>query len=127
MLVDILCNHNPIIYQNTNHYDHSKQRKHVDGNIKEACKDEHPQKGHGQPKGNPKCQPGVQVRLIKADQIMDQTRTDAFGDFKFDGLPANSGAYRIGIFKEGWEGASLALNLKDSLSVGTIWIEELQG
>lgn len=68
------------------------------------------------------CLPDVKVRLIKADQILDQTRTDGFGDFKFDGLPANSGAYRIGIFKEGEEGTSIAVNLKTSLSLGTIWI-----
>jgi hypothetical protein len=65
----------------------------------------------------------VKVRLIKADQILDQTRTDAFSDFKFDGLPPNSGAYRIGIFKEGEGGTSIAVNLKTSLSLGTIWIE----
>jgi Fe-S-cluster-containing dehydrogenase component len=68
------------------------------------------------------CLPDVKVRLIKADQILDQTRTDAFGDFKFDELPPNSGAYRISIYKEGQEGTSIAVNLKTSLSLGTIWI-----
>lgn len=68
------------------------------------------------------CRPGVQLRLIKADQILDQTRTDAFGDFKFDGLPPNSGVYCIGIFKEGGRGASVAVSLKTSLFAGTIWI-----
>jgi Fe-S-cluster-containing dehydrogenase component len=68
------------------------------------------------------CLPDVKVRLIKADQILDQTRTDAFGDFKFDGLPPNSGAYRIGIFKKGERGTSIAVNLKTSISLGTIWI-----
>ena len=68
------------------------------------------------------CLAGVQMRLIKADQILDQTRTDEFGDFKFDRLPPNSGAYRIGIFRKGEGGASTVVNLKTSLSIGTIWI-----
>ncbi len=72
--------------------------------------------------GLEECLPDVQVRLLKADQILDQIRTDAFGDFKFDGLLPNSGAYRIGIFKEGEGGTSIAVNLKTSLSLGTIWI-----
>lgn len=72
--------------------------------------------------GLEECLPDAQVRLIKADQIVDQTRTDAFGDFKFDGLPPDSGAYRIGIFKQGQGGTSIAVNLKTSLALGTIWI-----
>jgi Fe-S-cluster-containing dehydrogenase component len=68
------------------------------------------------------CLPDLNVRLIKADQVLDQTRTDAFGDFMFEGLSPNSGAYRIGIFKDGEGGTSIAVNLKSSLSLGTIWI-----
>ncbi len=37
----------------------------------------------------------AKVSLVKDGQILANTLTDAFGDFRFDRLPANSGAYRI--------------------------------
>ena len=37
----------------------------------------------------------AKVSLVKDGQILANGLTDAFGDFRFDRLPANSGAYRI--------------------------------
>jgi len=37
----------------------------------------------------------AKVSLVKDGQILANTLTDAFGDFRFDRLPANSGIYRI--------------------------------
>jgi hypothetical protein len=48
--------------------------------------------------------------------------TDAFGDFKFDRLSSDSGAYRLDICKDGKTKASVDVTLGTSLSVGTIWI-----
>ena len=37
----------------------------------------------------------AKVSLVRGGQILANTLTDAFGDFRFDRLPANSGIYRI--------------------------------
>jgi Fe-S-cluster-containing dehydrogenase component len=76
----------------------------------------------GRAEGVEACLPDVEVTLFKADRMVDRTRTDGFGDFKFDGLPPRSGNYRIGIGNEGQGRASIAVNLETSLSLGTIWI-----
>ena len=41
------------------------------------------------------CAPNVTVRLSKDGQPVATATSDAFGNFKFDGLPRNSGSYRI--------------------------------
>ena len=43
------------------------------------------------------CAAGAQVRLFRGDRRVDRQKTDAFGDFKFDGLKKDSGAYRVQI------------------------------
>lgn len=45
--------------------------------------------------GRLECVEGVEVRLTKDDQVIATGRTDAFGNFKFDGLEPDSGLYRI--------------------------------
>ncbi len=40
---------------------------------------------------------GAKVSLVKDGQILANTLTDAFGDFRFDRIPANSGIYRIDV------------------------------
>ncbi len=42
------------------------------------------------------CAEGVSVRLLKEGKaVAPAVTTDPFGDFKFDGLPPHSGAYRV--------------------------------
>ena len=43
------------------------------------------------------CAAGAQVRLFRGDRRVDRQKTDEFGDFKFDGLQKDSGAYRVQI------------------------------
>lgn len=69
------------------------------------------------------CLPGQAVQLIKEGRIVEKTVTDAFGDFKFDGLPAGSGAYHVIIGDPGRGGRTVEVNLVKSVSVGTVWIE----
>ncbi len=45
---------------------------------------------------------------------------DVFGDFKFDGLKARSGEYRLGVGLAGHEAAELTITLGESLNVGTV-------
>lgn len=68
------------------------------------------------------CLPGVRVRLIKDENVLDEVHTDAFGDFKFDGLAALSGAYRVEVGEKETEKKSIGVILeKKSILVGTIW------
>ncbi len=43
--------------------------------------------------GVTECVEGAEVDLIKEGGVIASTRTDTYGDFKFDGLPPDSGAY----------------------------------
>ena len=45
--------------------------------------------------GRPECAEGVEVRLLKDGKAIATATTDAFGNFKFDGLEPHSGSYRI--------------------------------
>jgi Fe-S-cluster-containing dehydrogenase component len=47
--------------------------------------------------GQTDCVSGASVQLRKSGTLLAQAVTDAFGDFKFDGLPGNSGDYEVGI------------------------------
>ena len=67
------------------------------------------------------CVQGATVTLIK-DSDKTQTTTDTFGDFKFDGLPENSGTYRLEITYEDREVKSLEVEVDKSVSVGTVWV-----
>lgn len=45
--------------------------------------------------GQTECVSGAEVVLFAGETMHSSLRTDTFGDFKFDGLPTASGAYRL--------------------------------
>ena len=45
--------------------------------------------------GRPECLEGADVELVQPGGNVARTRSDAFGDYKFDGLASNSGRYEI--------------------------------
>ena len=49
------------------------------------------------------CVAGAAIRLERAGTLVGETATDAFGEFKFDGLKAHSGTYRVSISVDGAE------------------------
>ena len=68
------------------------------------------------------CAAGATVELRKEGERIDRQTTDAFGDFKFDGLPENSGVYSVSI-RHGEKGAAdLEVRVEASRSLGTIWL-----
>ena len=67
------------------------------------------------------CAQGATVSLIK-DSLTQQTTTDTFGDFKFDGLQENSGIYRLEITYEDREMKRLEVEVAQSVSLGTVWV-----
>ena len=68
------------------------------------------------------CIAGANVRLFKEEQQLQKTMSDAFGDFKFDGLSPQSGAYRLEIEYQAKAKKTIDLTLQESCSVGTIWL-----
>lgn len=76
-----------------------------------------------QKEGVEDCLPNLRVRLRRDGEVLAEVRTDAFGDFKFDELPPDSGPYKIEIDGGGLQQTAIeVLSLKQSLSVGTIWL-----
>ncbi|MDR1297669.1 MAG: oxidoreductase, partial [Deltaproteobacteria bacterium] len=53
------------------------------------------------PDGREDCLEGAKVELWQEDKLLAETRTDWFGDFKFDNLPPDSGSYAVKIGFEG--------------------------
>ncbi|MFC1891645.1 4Fe-4S dicluster domain-containing protein [Thermodesulfobacteriota bacterium] len=68
------------------------------------------------------CAAGAEVSLAKDSREIDKTLTDNFGDFKFDNLEENGGEYQVEISLEGYEKKDIKVNLKDSVSIGTIML-----
>jgi len=71
--------------------------------------------------GREECVEGAEVSLVSGSQgrVALQT-TDAFGDFRFDGLPADSGIYRLRILFDGRETVTGPIELGQSVNVGVI-------
>ncbi len=72
--------------------------------------------------GLEECLPGIEIKLIRAGQVVKATVSDDFGDFKFDGLPRKSGDYQIQVGHGGTEGQPIELTLGESVSLGTLWL-----
>lgn len=68
------------------------------------------------------CLEGARVTLTKGTEIIAETATDVFGDFKFDQLDENSGDYKVEISAAGHAGKSLDVALTDSISLGDIYL-----
>jgi Fe-S-cluster-containing dehydrogenase component len=67
------------------------------------------------------CVAGARVELHRDGSLIRHTESDLFGDFKFDRLPVDSGAYDLSI-QWGGRTKQLSVPLGDSQTVGTIWI-----
>lgn len=72
--------------------------------------------------GVTECVAGATVKLIREGNTLSEQETDVFGDFKFDGLPENSGNYKIEIIWAGKIERRSIKNFNKSFSVGTLWI-----
>ncbi len=65
------------------------------------------------------CVEGALVRLVRAGTVVAETSTDNYGDFKFDKLDENSGAYRVEVERGGTKKSAEAL-LGASVNLGEI-------
>jgi len=68
------------------------------------------------------CVEGAAVSLSKDGGRIAETTTDNYGDFKFDRLPEESGAYTIDITKEGYQPTSVEATLGNSIYLGEVRI-----
>jgi Fe-S-cluster-containing dehydrogenase component len=73
--------------------------------------------------GKDECAEGARVTLFDgAGNQIGEFMTDNYGDFKFDKLEENSGKYRLQIDYEGYNTKTIEVDLKESLSIGTIFL-----
>ena len=66
------------------------------------------------------CVEGATVRLLRNGQPVEQATSDNYGDFKFDKLDENSGAYVVEIEAQGHRKRTLEIKLGVSVNLGEI-------
>jgi Fe-S-cluster-containing dehydrogenase component len=69
------------------------------------------------------CAEGVRITLMKDSEIVNETLSDNYGDFKFDNLEENSGEYEIEISLEGYSKKRIKINLATSTNLGCLYLE----
>lgn len=73
------------------------------------------------------CVAQAKVDLVQDGKTVQSTLTDAFGDFKFDGLAPDSGRYQIWILHASLGSADLALTLGQTQVLGDIELGSSHG
>ena len=69
------------------------------------------------------CIKDASVKLMHKSEIIAETSTDIFGDFKFDKLDENSGEYTIEISAKGYKSKSINIDLKTSITLDDIYLK----
>ena len=78
-------------------------------------------------KGVEECVAGAEVTLTHDGRELSRATTDTFGDFKFDGLEPNSGAYDVTVTAASIGSATTHFELgEESLPLGVISLPESQ-
>jgi Fe-S-cluster-containing dehydrogenase component len=77
----------------------------------------------GREAGLEACVPRAQVRLARGSETIADSLSDAYGDFRFDGLTPSSGSYRVEVRAAGYRGQMLDFELADSHWLGEIRLE----
>jgi Fe-S-cluster-containing dehydrogenase component len=72
--------------------------------------------------GVSECVEEAIVALFRGSTKINETISDAFGDFKLDDLERNSGSYKLEFTYPGKKIKTLEITLKNSLTIGTIWL-----
>lgn len=69
------------------------------------------------------CVADAEVVLTHQGAIAGRARTDDFGDFKIDGLPAEAKSYEITISKQGYRRLSMQASFEASRYLGALMLE----
>ena len=74
--------------------------------------------------GLEECAAGIKAALSDADgRKIEEVETDAFGQFKFDGLPPQSGPYSVLLSGPGFKELKFEVEVKDSVYTGVHLLE----
>ena len=74
----------------------------------------------GEIDGVTECIEGARVTLERDGATIAETRSDPYGDFRFDGLDEASGAYRVRIEDPRFAVGTLEFQLGESCYLGTV-------
>ena len=66
------------------------------------------------------CADGATVTLYQGAKALEKVETNNYGDFKIDRLERNSGEYSLEIECPGYKTQEVKVELKDSISIGTV-------
>jgi Fe-S-cluster-containing dehydrogenase component len=76
--------------------------------------------------GREECAQGVNATLVDLQgKEIAESVTDNYGDFKFDGLEANSGQYTVRLALDGYGTRTIAVDLKESVYMGVIFLSRV--
>lgn len=70
--------------------------------------------------GRIECVEGASLKLVKDGKVLAEQKSDNYGDFKFDRLGENSGAYTIEVEAAGKAKKTVPVDLSLSISLGEI-------
>ena len=70
--------------------------------------------------GRDECVADARIKLFRNDELLGETQSDAFGEFRFDGLPPGSRGYRLEFQAAGLARAPLQFDLEESLNLGDV-------
>ena len=74
--------------------------------------------------GVTECVADARVTLKRGAQALGETSSDAYGDFRFQGIDEHSGAHRVEIADPRFRQKTLDFDLRDSVYLGTIALEK---
>lgn len=74
--------------------------------------------------GTEECAEGCLAVLYQGERLLQEQRTDCFGEFKFDGL--SPGSYRIGLHMEGMREHWLETDAEESVYLGQLVLEPMR-
>jgi NAD-dependent dihydropyrimidine dehydrogenase PreA subunit len=68
------------------------------------------------------CVEDATIRLLKDGHLLDEQKSDSFGDFRFDGLEADGTVYSVEVVPLAGEKKRVEIKLEKSCFTGTVWI-----
>lgn len=74
--------------------------------------------------GREECAEGAKVRLNNGP-LVTETTTDCFGDFRFDNLERGGATYLLEITHRDYQSKGLAIDLEQSVTLGTITLVQI--
>ena len=69
------------------------------------------------------CVAGAEIALFRGAERVGTAASSAFGDFRFEGLSASGGRYRVEIKANGYRERKIEFDLRDSLWLGELRLE----